>query len=150
MFLICFFLNHLWTIQPISMIFASLINNNRTLRECLYSCRYKNLWDIGMYLKPHFYENCKQLRNPTTDFSLTYGEYSYIKERWYWRTSIYQTYSVFVPLFWKQILTKQNIASTKNYQEFLASQVPVLKRDRATNSSTSKHPFFRCNENPRI
>ena len=23
------------------------------------------------YLKPHFYENCKQLRNPTTDFSLT-------------------------------------------------------------------------------
>ena len=48
----------------------------------------------------------------------------------------------FVPLFWKQILTKQNLASsTKNCQEFLASQVPVLKRNKATNSSTSNHPF---------
>ena len=54
------------------------------------------------------------------------------------------------PLFWKQILTKQNIASTKNSQEFLASQVPVLKRNKATNSSTSNHPFFSCNENPFI
>ena len=66
------------------------------------------------------------------------------------RTSVHQTYFVFVPLFWKQILTKQNIASTKNSQEFLASQVPVLKRNKATNSSTSNHPFFSCNENPCI
>ena len=34
---------------------ASLIKNSRTLRNCyLSSCRYKNLWDIGMRLKPHF------------------------------------------------------------------------------------------------
>ena len=29
----------------------------------------------------------------------------------------------------------------ENCQEFLASQVPVLKRNKATNSSTSNHPF---------
>ena len=34
---------------------AYLINNNGTLWKCyLFSCRYKNLWDIGIYLKPHF------------------------------------------------------------------------------------------------
>ena len=44
------------------------------------------------------------------------------------------------PLFWKQILTKQNIASTKNSQEFLASQVPVLKRNKATNSTACTEP----------
>ena len=54
------------------------------------------------------------------------------------------------PLFWKQILTKQNIASTNYSQEFLASQVPVLKRNKATNASTSNHPFFSCNEKPCI
>ena len=54
------------------------------------------------------------------------------------------------PLFSKQILMKQNIASTKTSQEFLASQVPVLKRNKATNASTSNHPFFSCNENPCI
>ena len=32
-------------------------------------------------------------------------------------------------------------SSTKNCQEFLASQVPVLKRNKATNSRTSNHPF---------
>ena len=36
---------------------------------------------------------------------------------------------------------EQNIASTKNCQEFLASQVPVLKRNKATNASSSNHPF---------
>ena len=51
---------------------ASIINNNETLRKCyLFSCRYKNLCDIGIYLKPYFYEKCKELRNPTTNFSLT-------------------------------------------------------------------------------
>ena len=34
-----------------------------------FSCRYKNLWDVSVYSKPHFYEKCKYLRNPTTDFS---------------------------------------------------------------------------------
>ena len=41
-----------------------------TLRKCyLFSCRYKNLWDVSVYSKPHFYEKCKYLRNLTTDFS---------------------------------------------------------------------------------
>ena len=64
------------------------------------------------------------------------------------RISIYQTYFVFVPLFSKPILTRQNIASTKNSQEFLASQVSVLRRNKATNSSTSNRPFFSCTESP--
>ena len=63
-------------------------------------------------------------------------------------TSIYQTYFVFVPLFLKSILTKQIILSTKNSQEFLASQVSVLRRNKATNSSTSNRPFFSCTESP--
>ena len=51
---------------------AYQINNDGTLIKCyLFSCRHKHLWDIGIYLKPHFYEKCKQLRNPTTDFPLT-------------------------------------------------------------------------------
>ena len=62
--------------------------------------------------------------------------------------SIYQTYFVFVPLFLKSILTKQIILSTKNSQEFLASQVSVLRRNKATNSSTSNRPFFSCTESP--
>ena len=55
---------------------------------------------------------------------------------------------VFVPLFWKPILTKQNIASPKDSQQFLASQVCVWRRNKATNSSTSYHPFFSCTESP--
>ena len=58
------------------------------------------------------------------------------------RISIYQTYFVFVPLFSKPILTRQIILSTKNSQEFLASQVSVLRRNKATNSSASNRPFF--------
>ena len=60
------------------------------------------------------------------------------------RISIYQTYFVFVPLFSKSILTKQIISSTKKSQEFLASQVFVLGRKKATNSSTSNRPFSSC------
>ena len=51
-----------WKIQPISTIFgmATLISNNGNLKKCyFFSFRYKNLWDIGVYLKPHFYEKCK-------------------------------------------------------------------------------------------
>ena len=44
------------------------------------------------------------------------------------RISIYQTHFVFVPLFSKSIVTRQIILSTKNSQEFLASQVSVLRR----------------------
>ena len=40
-------------------ILASLIKNDRTLRKCfLFSYRYKNVWDIGICLKPHFYKKC--------------------------------------------------------------------------------------------
>ena len=61
-----------------------------------------------------------------------------------YRTSIHQTYFVFDPLFSKPILTRQNIASTKT--QFLASQVSVLRRNKANNSSTSNRPFFSCTE----
>ena len=51
---------------------ASLIKNGRTLRKCyLFSYRYKNIWDIGICLKPHFCEKCQWFRNLKTDFSLT-------------------------------------------------------------------------------
>ena len=46
----------------------------------------------------------------------------------------------------KPILTRQNIASRKNSHEFLASQVSALRRNKATNSSTSNRPFFGCTE----
>ena len=36
---------------------------------------------------------------------------------------------------------RQNIASTKNSQTFLESQVSVLRRNIATNSCTSNHHF---------
>ena len=43
------------------------------------------------------------------------------------RIVVYQTYFVFVPLFSKTILTRQIILSTKNSQEFLASQDSVQR-----------------------
>ena len=52
-----------------------------------------------------------------------------------------------VSLF-ETVLTRQNTASRKNSQEFLASQVSVLRRHKATNSSTSNRPFFRGTESP--
>ena len=55
---------------------------------------------------------------------------------------------LFVLLFSKPIVTRPNIASTKNSQEFLASQVSVLRRNKANNSSTSNRPFFSCTESP--
>ena len=67
------------------------------------------------------------------------------------RISVYQshqTYFVFLPLFSKPILTRQIILSMKNSQEFLASQDSVLRRNKATNSSTSNRPFFSCTESP--
>ena len=44
-------------------------------------------------------------------------------------------------LFSKKISTKHDIASTKNSYQFLVPKVPVLRRNRATNSSTSNDPF---------
>ena len=58
---------------------------------------------------------------------------------------------LFVLLFSKPILTRPNIASTKNSQEFLASQVSVLRRNKANKSSTSNRPFFSCtDESPNV
>ncbi|MCO0615674.1 hypothetical protein M8756_20680 [Lutimaribacter sp. EGI FJ00015] len=57
------------------------------------------------------------------------------------RTSIYQSYCVLAFLFLKKISTKQNIASTEIAYQFLAPKVPVLRRNKATNSSTSTDPF---------
>ena len=57
------------------------------------------------------------------------------------RISIYQTYSVFVPLFSKPKIILYFIIY-ENPQEFLASQVSVLRRNKATNSNTSNRPFF--------
>ena len=42
--------------------------------------------------------------------------------------------------FPKPILTRKNIASTKNSQDVLTSQVSVLRINKATNSSTSIKP----------
>ena len=39
------------------------------------------------------------------------------------------------------IYLKQDIASTKNSYQFLVPKVPVLRRNRATNSSNSTDPF---------
>ena len=51
---------------------------------------------------------------------------------WDLRTPI--CYCVFALFFLKQILTMQNTASTKNSQQFLASQVSVLRRNKTTYS----------------
>ena len=65
------------------------------------------------------------------------------------RISAYQTYSVFVPLFSKPILTRQIILSTKNSQEFFASLDSVQRGvSKSTNSITSNRPFFSCTESP--
>ena len=64
------------------------------------------------------------------------------------RISIYQTHFVVVPLFSKSIVTRQIILSTKNSQEFLVSQVSVLRRNKATTSSTSNRPFSSWTESP--
>ena len=39
---------------------APLIKGGRTLRKrYLFSYRYKNVWDIGICLNPHFYKKCQ-------------------------------------------------------------------------------------------
>ena len=54
---------------------------------------------------------------------------------------------LYPPLFFfKKISAKQNIASTETSYQFLAVKVPVLRRNKATISSSSNHLFFSCNE----
>ena len=50
--------------------------------------------------------------------------------------------TVYLPLSFQNIIsTKQVIASTESSYQFLAPKVPVLRRNRATSSSTSTDPF---------
>ena len=50
--------------------------------------------------------------------------------------------TVHLPIsFEKKILTKQDIASTEISYQFLAPKVPLLRRNKATNSSTSTDRF---------
>ena len=100
--------------------------------------------------------SCPKLQLQETEQSETYSECSsqYKKKNFMLnagqdkRISIYQTYFIFVPLFSKPILTREITLSTKNSQKVLASQVSVLRRNKATNSSTSNCPFFSCTESP--
>ena len=68
-----------------------------------------------------------------------------IKELLFIKLTLYLSLS-FRNLSFKK--TRQNILPTKNSQEFLASQVSVLRRNKATNSSTSNCLFFSCTESP--
>ena len=57
-------------------------------------------------------------------------------------TSIYQSYCVFSLLFSQKISTKHDITATEiSAYQFLALKVPVLRRNKATNSSTSTDPL---------
>ena len=58
-----------------------------------------------------------------------------------WRTSIYQSYCVFAPLFSKKKFSKARYSIYRNRLPVLAPKVPVLRRNKATNPSTSTDPF---------
>ena len=69
------------------------------------------------------------------------------------KTSIFQSYCLFSLLFSQKISTKHDITCTEISYQFSALKVPVLRRNKATNSSTSTDPFLQlksCNENPCI
>ena len=53
------------------------------------------------------------------------------------RTSIYKSYRVFALLFSKKISTERYIVSTEISYQFLGPKAPVLRRNKATNSSSS-------------
>ena len=61
-------------------------------------------------------------------------------------TSIYEFESYwYLPFFIrKKNLNKVKRASTEMPYQFSSPKVPVLMRNKATNSSTSNHPFFSC------
>ena len=56
---------------------------------------------------------------------------------------IYQSYCVFSLLFSQKISTKHDITYTEISYQFLAliMKAPVFRRNKATNSNTSTHPF---------
>ena len=56
-------------------------------------------------------------------------------------TSTYQSYCVFSLLFSQKISTKHNITYMEISYQFSALKVPVLRRNKATNSSTSTDPL---------
>ena len=56
-------------------------------------------------------------------------------------TSFYQNYFAFSLLFSQKITTKHGITSTEISYQFLALKVPVLRRNKATNSRTLTDPF---------
>ena len=103
------------------------------------------------YLKGYFYSKLRNFskQKPWANTVSTTRTTLLWPLLWNQITSIHQTDFVFVPFLSKQILTKQNIiASTEISFQFLATKVPILRRNKVTNSSTSNHPFFSCNENP--
>ena len=57
---------------------------------------------------------------------------------------IYQSYCVFSLLFSQKISTKHDITYTEISYQFLAliMKAPVFRRNKATNSNTSTHPFL--------
>ena len=72
-----------------------------------------------------------------------------MQARW---TNIYLSKLLCLPFsFRKKISTKQDTASTEISYQFLALEVPVKRRNKDTNSSTSTDPFSAAiNENPYI
>ena len=50
------------------------------------------------------------------------------------RISIYHSYCVFSLLFSQNISTRHDITSTEISYQFLALKVPILRRNKATNS----------------
>ena len=90
------------------------------------------------------YINYKKLSNQKPSAN-TFRNIRRITLRWMrgktWRTSIYQSCCVFAPLFSNKNSAKQDIASTEIAYQFLAPNVPVMRRNKATNPSASTDPF---------
>ena len=64
------------------------------------------------------------------------------------RISIYHSYCVFSLLFSQNIIAKHDITSTEISCQFLALKVPVLRRNKATNFSTSNRSFSAATKTP--
>ena len=64
------------TIYPISMIFGILNKKSgRTLSNFyLFSCRYENVWDISICLKPPFYKKMSIISKPYHRFSSNFSK----------------------------------------------------------------------------
>ena len=59
-----------------------------------------------------------------------------MNEHLFFKVTVYLPFS-----FQNKISKKQVMASTESSYQFLAPKVPVLRRNKATNSSTSTDPF---------